>query len=147
DPPAIRRHETDRQRAPGRGGGDRHRDLHRVEDDLRRSFGTAAEGSDRQQLRPARGALRRGGGRGVVTMQIGVPKEIKDNEYRVSLVPAGVRALVEHGHQVLVQDGAGLGSGIENEAYEKAGGVIVADAAAVFRRADLVVKVKEPLAT
>jgi alanine dehydrogenase len=81
-----------------------------------------------------------------VTMQIGVPKEIKDNEYRVSLVPAGVRALVEHGHQVLVQDGAGLGSGIENEAYEKAGGVIVADASAVFRRADLVVKVKEPLA-
>jgi alanine dehydrogenase len=79
-------------------------------------------------------------------MQIGVPKEIKDNESRVSLVPAGVRALVEHGHQVLVQDEAGAGSGIDNAEYEAAGAVIVADAAAVFRRADLIVKVKEPLA-
>jgi alanine dehydrogenase len=78
-------------------------------------------------------------------MQIGVPKEIKDNEYRVSMVPAGVNALVEAGHQVLVQDGAGAGSGIDNRAFEQAGGVIVSDAAAIFRRADLIVKVKEPL--
>jgi alanine dehydrogenase len=78
-------------------------------------------------------------------MQIGVPKEIKDNEYRVSLVPAGARALVEAGHQVLVENQAGAGSGIDNAEYEAAGAVIVADAAAVFRRADLLVKVKEPL--
>ncbi|HZM71578.1 MAG TPA: alanine dehydrogenase [Candidatus Cryosericum sp.] len=78
-------------------------------------------------------------------MQIGVPKEIKDNEYRVSMVPAGVKTLVEAGHQVLVQDGAGLGSGIDNQAYEQAGAVILSDAAAVFRRADMILKVKEPL--
>ncbi len=77
-------------------------------------------------------------------MQVGVVKEIKDNEYRVSLVPAGVRALVEAGQTVLVQDGAGLGSGIDNTAYQAAGGVIVSDAAAIFRRADLILKVKEP---
>jgi len=77
-------------------------------------------------------------------MQVGVPKEIKDHEYRVSMVPAGVHALVQTGHTVLVQDGAGLGSGIENAAYEAAGAVIVTDAAAVFRRADLILKVKEP---
>src|SRR6185436_2403356 len=78
-------------------------------------------------------------------MQVGVPREIKDHEYRVSLVPAGVRALVQAGHQVLVQDGAGLGSGIDNQAFESAGAVIVTDAAAVYRRADLILKVKEPL--
>ncbi|HKB08387.1 MAG TPA: alanine dehydrogenase, partial [Candidatus Polarisedimenticolia bacterium] len=77
-------------------------------------------------------------------MQVGVPTEIKDHEYRVSLVPAGVRALVQAGHAVLVQDGAGLGSGIDNAAYQAAGAVIVSDAAAVFRRADLILKVKEP---
>ena len=78
-------------------------------------------------------------------MQVGVPTEIKDHEYRVSLVPAGVHALVQAGHQVLVQDGAGLGSGIDNAAYQTAGAVIVTDAAAVYRRADLILKVKEPL--
>ncbi len=77
-------------------------------------------------------------------MQIGIPKETKDNGYRVSLVPAGARALIESGHQVLIEDGAGRGSGIPNEAYEAAGAVVVRDAAAVFRRADLVMKVKEP---
>jgi len=77
-------------------------------------------------------------------MQVGVPGEIKDHEYRVSLVPAGVGALVQAGHTVLVQDGAGLGSGIDNAAYQAAGAVIVTDAAAVFRRADLILKVKEP---
>ena len=78
-------------------------------------------------------------------MQIGVPKEIKNNEYRVSMVPAGVKVLVDAGHQVLVEDGAGDGSGIPNRAYEDSGAVIVSDAAAVFRRADMIVKVKEPL--
>src|SRR2546426_197414 len=90
-----------------------------------------------------RGRLVQRAGRGF-RMQVGVPKEIKDHEYRVSLVPAGVRALVQAGHAVLVQEGAGLGSGIENAAYEAAGAVIVTDAAAVFRRADLILKVKEP---
>ncbi len=79
-------------------------------------------------------------------MQVGVPKETKDNEYRVSLVPAGVRALVEDGHQVLVEDGAGTGSGIDNADYQAAGGVIVKDAPAIYRRADLIMKVKEPQA-
>jgi alanine dehydrogenase len=78
-------------------------------------------------------------------MQIGVPQEIKDNEYRVSMVPAGVSALTQAGHVVLVQDGAGAGSGIDNAAYEAAGATIVSDAAAVYRRADLILKVKEPL--
>ncbi len=78
-------------------------------------------------------------------MQIGVPKEIKDHEYRVSMVPAGVRALVDAGHVVLVEKGAGLGSGIEDAAYEAEGAVIVTDGAAIFRRADLILKVKEPL--
>src|SRR5688572_491764 len=77
-------------------------------------------------------------------MQIGIPKEIKDNEYRVSMVPAGVAALVQEGHVVLVQDGAGTGSGIDNAAYAAAGAVVVSDAAAIFRRADLILKVKEP---
>src|SRR5712692_2955552 len=77
-------------------------------------------------------------------MQVGVPKEIKDNEYRVSMVPAGVHALVEAGHTVLVQDGAGIGSGIDNAAYQAAGAVIVSDAASIYRRADLILKVKEP---
>jgi alanine dehydrogenase len=77
-------------------------------------------------------------------MQVGVPKEIKDNEFRVSMVPAGVRALVEAGHTVLVESGAGQGSGIDNAAYQAAGAVIVSDAAAIFRRADLILKVKEP---
>src|SRR2546427_12327766 len=78
-------------------------------------------------------------------MQVGVPREIKDNEYRVSMVPAGVRALVDAGLTVLVESNAGAGSGIDNAAYQSAGGVIVSDAAAIFRRADLVLKVKEPL--
>jgi alanine dehydrogenase len=78
-------------------------------------------------------------------MQIGVPKEIKDNEYRVSMVPAGVTALTQAGHVVLVQAGAGLGSGIDDDAYAAAGGILVTDAAAVYRRADVIVKVKEPL--
>jgi alanine dehydrogenase len=77
-------------------------------------------------------------------MQVGVLKEIKDNEFRVSMVPAGVHALVEAGHTVLVEDGAGVGSGIENASFQAAGAVIVSDAQAIFRRADLIMKVKEP---
>jgi alanine dehydrogenase len=75
---------------------------------------------------------------------IGVPREIKTREYRVGMTPAGVRALVGHGHTVLVEVGAGEGSGIADEAYARAGGTLVGSAADVWG-ADMVVKVKEPL--
>ncbi len=78
-------------------------------------------------------------------MIIGVPKEIKNQEYRVALVPSGVHALVENGHKVLVQQGAGKGSGISGKEYVKAGAIIKKTAEEVFREADMIVKVKEPL--
>jgi len=77
-------------------------------------------------------------------MKIGVPKEIKVHEYRVGLVPAGVRELVDAGHQVLVESGAGSGIGFEDPHYKAAGAKIAASAAEVFATSDLIVKVKEP---
>jgi alanine dehydrogenase len=77
-------------------------------------------------------------------MKIGVPKEIKVHEYRVGLVPAGVRELVDAGHQVLVESSAGAGIGFEDSHYKSAGAVIAQRAQDVFGAADLVVKVKEP---
>jgi len=77
-------------------------------------------------------------------MRVGVPKEIKNHEYRVGLTPAGVRELVEHGHEVLVEKAAGGGIGIADDQYTKAGAKIVPTAAAVFDKAEMVVKVKEP---
>ncbi|MEC1688365.1 alanine dehydrogenase [Bacillus mojavensis] len=77
-------------------------------------------------------------------MIIGVPKEIKNNENRVALTPGGVSQLVSNGHRVLVESGAGLGSGFENEAYESAGAEIIADPKQVWD-AEMVMKVKEPL--
>src|SRR5581483_7869439 len=77
-------------------------------------------------------------------MIIGVPKEVKDHETRVGLVPSGVTALREAGHEVLVQSTAGEGSSITDREYMQAGGAIVEKADEVWRRADLVVKVKEP---
>jgi alanine dehydrogenase len=79
-------------------------------------------------------------------MLVGVPKEIKDNEYRVGLVPSTVRELTDKGHQVLVEAGAGSGAGLADGDYKTAGAEIVADAGAVYARAELIVKVKEPLA-
>jgi len=79
-------------------------------------------------------------------MRIGVPKEIKDHEDRVGLVPSSVAELVRHGHEVMVQAGAGLGAGLEDELYVAAGARIVATADEIFADAELVVKVKEPLA-
>ncbi len=79
-------------------------------------------------------------------MLIGVPKEIKVREYRVGLVPASVREAVAHGHAVLVEHGAGEGIGADDDAYRAAGASVAADAAEVWARAELVVKVKEPLA-
>jgi len=78
-------------------------------------------------------------------MIIGVPTEIKAQEYRVGLVPAGVAALAGDGHQVLVEKGAGEGSGIADRDYEQAGAVLAASATEIYGRADLVIKVKEPL--
>jgi alanine dehydrogenase len=77
---------------------------------------------------------------------VGVPKEIKDNEYRVGLVPASVRELTAKGHKVLVERAAGLGAGIEDAEYEKAGAELAASADTIFDRAEMIVKVKEPLA-
>ena len=76
---------------------------------------------------------------------IGVPKEIKTDEYRVAMIPVGVEELTRAGHQVLIQAGAGQGSGISDEAYAANGAELVAQAEAIWKRADLVVKVKEPL--
>src|SRR5207237_583892 len=74
-------------------------------------------------------------------MLVGVPKEIKDNEYRVGLVPSTVRELVDGGHRVLIEAGAGLGAGLADADYTAAGGEIVRDADAVFSQAELIVKV------
>src|SRR3954453_2794904 len=77
-------------------------------------------------------------------MRVGVPTEIKADEYRVALTPAGVRELALHGHGVVVQAGAGDGSGIADDDYVSQGAEILPDADAVFAAADMVVKVKEP---
>ena len=78
-------------------------------------------------------------------MLVGVPKEIKDNEFRVGMTPAAVAELVHHGHQVIVETSAGVGSGSTDEEYVRAGGKIVPTGADVFAEAEMVVKVKEPL--
>ncbi|MDD2881815.1 MAG: alanine dehydrogenase [Rhodoferax sp.] len=77
-------------------------------------------------------------------MLIGLPKEIKNNEFRVGLTPASVRELTHHGHQVLVQRGAGVGIGLLDEHYLAAGAQLANDAAQVFSQAEMIVKVKEP---
>jgi alanine dehydrogenase len=77
---------------------------------------------------------------------VGIPKEVKDNEYRVAATPEGVRELTRAGHEVLVEDGAGSGSSIPQERYEKAGAKIVPAPADVWSAAELVLKVKEPIA-
>ncbi len=76
---------------------------------------------------------------------VGVPKEIKDKEGRVSLQPDGVVELVHHGHEVVVQSGAGRISGFSDQEYEQAGARVVESAREVFEAADLIVKVKEPI--
>lgn len=78
-------------------------------------------------------------------MIVGLPKEIKDNEYRVGLTPAGVRALTDAEHQVIVEKSAGGGSGFEDALYEKAGAEIIDSANDVWARAEMIVKVKEPI--
>ncbi|MFM8707776.1 MAG: alanine dehydrogenase, partial [Planctomycetia bacterium] len=77
-------------------------------------------------------------------MIVGIPKETKKDEYRVSLLPVGVEELTRAGHRVLVQRTAGAGSGLSDEAYAGCGAELVDSAEEVFARADLIVKVKEP---
>jgi alanine dehydrogenase len=77
-------------------------------------------------------------------MKIGVPSEVKVDEYRVAMTPAGVRELTDRGHEVMVQAGAGVGSGVADEDYAAQGAAMLPDAAAVFATADTIVKVKEP---
>ena len=79
-------------------------------------------------------------------MRVGVPKEIKNHEYRVGLVPSSVLELVHHGHEVVVQKGAGLGAGLTDEDYIAAGAKIIETADEIFASADMIVKVKEPQA-
>ena len=77
-------------------------------------------------------------------MLIGIPKEIKNHEYRIGLTPAGARELVSNGHQVLVENSGGDGIGLGNADYEKAGAKIIATVQEIFERAEMIVKVKEP---
>ena len=78
-------------------------------------------------------------------MKVGVPKEIKNNEFRVAMTPAGVMEFVKRGHEVLVEKNAGLGAGYRDEAYERVGARLIEKAKDIFAEADLIVKVKEPL--
>src|SRR5258707_12205695 len=80
-------------------------------------------------------------------MKIGVPKEIKTNENRIALVPAGAEALITAGHSVRIETGAGLGSGFSDEDYLKVGASIAPDAAAVWKDSEMIMKVKEPIRT
>jgi alanine dehydrogenase len=79
-------------------------------------------------------------------MLVGVPKEIKDHEYRVGLAPSSVAELARHGHTVLIESGAGVQTGLSDDDYRAAGGRIVDGADRIFAEAELIVKVKEPLA-
>lgn len=78
-------------------------------------------------------------------MIVGVPKEIKNKENRVGMVVAGVRTLTQAGHQVIIQSGAGIGVGISDEEYRRAGATILGSAKEVYERAEMIMKVKEPL--
>ncbi|MBN1587944.1 MAG: alanine dehydrogenase, partial [Pirellulales bacterium] len=77
-------------------------------------------------------------------MIIGVPKEVKRDEYRIALLPVGVEELVRRGHKVLVETGAGIGSGLTDEAYAEQGAELVDNPETIFGQADMIIKVKEP---
>ncbi|WP_420827622.1 alanine dehydrogenase, partial [Nocardioides lijunqiniae] len=79
-------------------------------------------------------------------MKVGVPKEVKNREYRVAMTPVGVHELTAHGHEVVVERGAGVGSSITDDAYVAAGATILDSADEVWGSAEMVVKVKEPVA-
>src|SRR5215472_17499220 len=80
-------------------------------------------------------------------MIIGIPKEIKEQEYRVALLPSAAYQLIKRGHQVLVERNAGAGAGYPDDDYHQTGATLLKDHAEIFQRAELVVKVKEPLPT
>jgi alanine dehydrogenase len=84
--------------------------------------------------------------RTVIDVKVGIPREVKNNEFRVAITPAGVHELVRNGHQVFVEQGAGVGSSIPDEEYVTAGGTILETADEVWATADLLLKVKEPIA-
>lgn len=78
-------------------------------------------------------------------MIIGIPKEIKDNEYRVAIVPVGVEEMIKAGHQVLIEKSAGMGSSISDEDYQKAGAQIISTHKELFQKSEMIIKVKEPM--
>lgn len=80
-------------------------------------------------------------------MRVAIPREIKNNEFRVAITPAGVHELTVHGHEVFLETGAGAGSSIPDDAYAAAGATILPDAATTWERAELLLKVKEPIAS
>src|SRR5688500_20134310 len=80
-------------------------------------------------------------------MRVGVPKEIKPDEYRVAMMPVGVELMVKNGHEVFVETQAGVGSGFPDEDFTRAGATIVTTHDEAFKNADLIVKVKEPMPT
>jgi len=80
-------------------------------------------------------------------MHVGIPKEVKNNEYRVAITPSGVHELVRNGHEVCVENGAGIGSSITDDEYVRAGAKILDTAADVWATGDLILKVKEPIAS
>src|SRR5438445_5817546 len=77
-------------------------------------------------------------------MIIGLPKEIKNNEFRVGLVPSSVREIIHQGHHVLIEKNAGFGTGISDEAYKAVGAILTPNPAEIFKKADMIIKVKEP---
>src|SRR5205807_374011 len=105
---------------------------------------TGPGGSGRWRPRPSGYPSRRYGKEPDVL--IGVPTEVKDSEYRVALTPEGARELTAAGHRVLLQDGAGSGSNIPQERYVRAGAEVVATAEDVWSNAEMILKVKEPIA-
>ncbi len=94
----------------------------------------------------SRRAKRLGHIRKVFVMKIGVPREIKNHEYRVAITPAGVMEMVRHGHEVFIEQDAGIGSSISNEEYVKAGAKMLATADEVWQTGEMIMKVKEPIA-
>jgi len=82
---------------------------------------------------------------GAIAMIVGVPKEIKQDEYRVAMLPVGVEELVRRGHKVLIEAGAGLGSGLADDDYRQSGAEVVSGPEEIFARANMIVKVKEPM--
>src|SRR5918995_4042872 len=133
-------------RAPARAREDRGargtsaRTLHPARADVRGAG--VARGAFRLQhgpRRPGRTGTARGG-----PVKVGIPTEIKEDEYRVAITPAGVRELVEHGHEVLIESGAGVGSTIPDAEYEAQGARMLPDARSVFEEAEMILGVKEP---